>query len=62
MTESGSNTGIVTSEYTVWTSLSDLSNGVMMVRGYKDINYTSYSFEQFKGTDKPVFKKINVSN
>lgn len=62
MTESGSNTGIITSEYTVWTSLSDLSNGVMMVRGYKDINYTSYSFEQFKGTDKPVFKRINVSN
>ncbi len=26
-------------EYTVWTTLSDLTHGEMMVRGYNDINY-----------------------
>ncbi|OBU06348.1 linear amide C-N hydrolase [Morganella psychrotolerans] len=62
MDESGSTTGKTTSEYTVWTSLSDLSNGVMMIRGYKDINYTSYSFEQFKDATKPVFERINVGS
>lgn len=48
------------SEYTVWTSLSDLHNGVMMVRGYKDYNYATYSFEAFKDSKEPVFKEINL--
>lgn len=62
MGESGSNTGKITTEYTVWTTLSDLSNGVMMIRGYNDINYTSYSLEQFKNATKPVFERINVGS
>lgn len=32
------------SEYTVWTTLSDLMHGEMMVRGYNDINYKTVSF------------------
>lgn len=61
MGESGKNSTQTASEYTVWTSLSDLSQGVMMVRGYKDINYTTYSLTQFKDAKQPVFEKINVS-
>lgn len=49
------------SEYTVWTSMSDLSNGVMLVRGYNDINYTEYSLAKFKDRQKPVFELINTT-
>ena len=48
------------SEYTVWTSMSDLSNGVMLVRGYNDINYSKYTLAQFKDASKPVFEPINT--
>ncbi|MBS0849252.1 linear amide C-N hydrolase [Citrobacter sp. JGM124] len=48
------------SEYTVWTSLSDLTNGKMMIRGYKDINYSEYSLAQYKNSTKPVFEKIDT--
>lgn len=48
------------SEYTVWTSMSDLSNGVMLVRGYNDINYSKYSLAQFKDTSKQAFEPINT--
>lgn len=50
------------SEYTVWTTLSDLSYGVMFVRGYNDINYQKYLIAQFKKEVKPIFQKINVKN
>lgn len=46
------------SEYTVWTTLSDLTHGDMMVRGYNDINYKTWSLSQFKNTTVPVFEKI----
>lgn len=55
--ESGSN-GKAVSEYTVWTSLSDLSKGELFVRAYNGINYTKYSISQYKDSDKPVFTKI----
>lgn len=48
------------SEYTVWTTLSDLTHGEMMVRGYNDINYKTWSLSQFKNATAPVFEKINV--
>jgi len=60
MGESAGQTAKPTSEYAVWTSLSDLSNGTMMVRGYKDINYTQFTLAQFKDSAKPVFEMINV--
>lgn len=51
---------LVSSEYTVWTALSDLSHGSMMVRGYKDINYSNYSLAQYKDQNKPIFIQINT--
>lgn len=53
---------ITVSEYTVWTSLSDLTNGKLLVRGYNDINYQEFSLAQFKDAKEPVFKQINVVN
>lgn len=47
------------SEYTVWTSLTDLTEKVMKIRAYGDMNYTSYSIEQFKDQAEPLFIKIN---
>ncbi|MFC6363604.1 MULTISPECIES: choloylglycine hydrolase family protein [Tatumella] len=53
-------TGTESSEYTVWTSLTDLSDGVMFIRGYNDMNYQKFSLAEYKTSNKPVFKKINV--
>ncbi|EJV4247280.1 linear amide C-N hydrolase [Salmonella enterica] len=58
----GNSVGKPVSEYTVWTTLSDLSHGVMFVRGYNDINYQKYSIAQFKNEVKPVFQKINIKS
>lgn len=60
MGESQSTSKTLQTEYTVWTSLSDLTNGTMQVRGYNDINYSEYSISQFKDSNKPVFEMINV--
>ncbi|EHK3761744.1 linear amide C-N hydrolase [Salmonella enterica] len=60
--EEGNSVGKPVSEYTVWTTLSDLSHGVMFVRGYNDINYQKYSIAQFKNEVKPVFQKINIKS
>lgn len=35
-------------EYTVWTTLTDLSRGLLYVREYSQLNYTKYDFSQFK--------------
>ncbi|WP_392552040.1 linear amide C-N hydrolase [Orbus wheelerorum] len=61
LSESGTQ-GEVSSEYTVWTSLSNLNDGVMQIRGYNDINYQTFSLAQFTQANKPVFKKINVAD
>lgn len=42
------------SEFTVWTSLSDLTRGILYVRSYKQLNYLTYSLAQFKEETKPV--------
>lgn len=55
----GNSAGKPVSEYTVWTTLSDLSHGAVFVRGYNDINYKKFTFSQFKDEKKPVFEKIN---
>jgi len=60
LSESGKR-GIVSSEYTVWTSLSNLKEGIIQIRGYNDINYQTFSLAQFKQSNKPVFEKINVA-
>lgn len=35
-------------EYTVWTTLKDLSRGLMYLRDYTKLNYTQYDFKQFE--------------
>lgn len=47
-------------EYTVWTSLSDLKEGKMLVKEYTDINYTEFSFDKIKEKNAPFFERINV--
>lgn len=51
--------GKTVTEYTVWTALSDLNDGVMFVRGYKDISYKKFSLQNFYGNKKPIFERIN---
>lgn len=58
----GNSTNKSISEYTVWTTLSDLSHGDIYVKGYNDINYTKFSIAQYKNMKTPFFKKINQKN
>ncbi|MFM9403173.1 linear amide C-N hydrolase [Myroides odoratimimus] len=43
-----------TTEFTVWTALSDLSRGELYVRLYSDLNYRKYTFDQFKKESKTI--------
>ncbi len=45
------------SEYTVWTTLSDLTHGEMMVRGYNDINYKTGLFLSLRTRQRPCSRK-----
>ncbi len=56
----GNTDGKSVSEYTVWTTLSDLSHGYMYIKGYNDINYTKFSLSQYENMKKPVFVGINI--
>ncbi|MEQ5728273.1 linear amide C-N hydrolase [Providencia alcalifaciens] len=51
---------ILLSEYTVWTCLSDLSNGTIYIRGYGEMNYTQYSIDQFSHEGKAIFKQLDI--
>lgn len=51
---------VLLSEYTVWTSLSDLSKGIIYMRGYGEMNYSQYSIDQFKSAGKPVFQPLDI--
>lgn len=50
---------IVAREYTVWTTLKDLSRGLMFVREYSKLNYTQYDFKQFENHTDIYSIKIN---
>jgi penicillin V acylase-like amidase (Ntn superfamily) len=50
---------IVAREYTVWTTLKDLSRGLMFVREYAKLNYTQYDFKQFEDYTSLYSVKIN---
>ncbi|MEW2739017.1 linear amide C-N hydrolase [Providencia sp. PROV130] len=60
MGEGESTQNSLLSEYTVWSCLSDLSNGVMYIRGYGEMNYNQYSISQFSSAGKPVFQQLNI--
>lgn len=40
---------VYSTEFTIWTVLSDLSQGDVYIRSYADMNYTKYSFKDFAG-------------
>lgn len=48
----------VATEYTLWTSLIDVSRGLIFIRTYDELNYKRFSFEQFKNSEKPIYIKI----
>ncbi|HAT1683936.1 TPA: linear amide C-N hydrolase [Klebsiella oxytoca] len=56
----GNMAGKAVSEYTVWTTLSDLGHGDIYFRGYNDINYTKYTLSRFRDMKKPFFEEINM--
>lgn len=41
-------------EFTVWSVLSDLSRGQVYVRLYDDLNYTKFTFDQYKNEKKMI--------
>ncbi|MHC5201546.1 linear amide C-N hydrolase [Myroides sp. LJL119] len=47
---------VYSTEFTIWTVLSDLSQGDIYIRAYADINYTKYSFKDF--ADQTQLKSI----
>lgn len=46
------------SEYTLWTSLTDLNQGIMKIRLYEHINYQTVSFADFKLKNTPYFERL----
>lgn len=50
---------ITAREYTVWTTLTDLSRGFLYVREYSKLNYTKYDFSQFLDQKSIYSIKIN---
>lgn len=49
------------SEYTVWTTLTDLSGGVLFVRTYDNTNYKRYSLTEYAEKNTPIFIKLGTS-
>lgn len=46
--------GSADSEFTLWTTLTDISNGKLYVRTYNELNYTLYTLKQFENETKTV--------
>lgn len=49
----------VTTDYSVWTTMADLTRGDFYVRGYNNLSYQKFSFADFQDQDKPVYRVIN---
>lgn len=45
-------------EYTEWTSLSDLERGYLYIRTYRELNYTKYSLSDFEDKDTFYSKQL----
>lgn len=45
---------VTLTEFTVWTVLTDLSQGALYIRAYADMNYTKYTFEQYAQSTQMV--------
>lgn len=48
------------SEFTVWTTLTDLERGIMLFRGYNNLNYQKFTVAQFAEHQEPVFIELNL--
>lgn len=46
-------------EYTLWTSLTDLKNGRLLVRSYNSFNFVDYSISQFTSNTTPVYINLD---
>ena len=49
-------------EFSVWTVLTDLQRGILLFRGYNNLNYQKFTIEQFENEQQPVFIHVNVPN
>lgn len=50
---------VIAREYTVWTTLTDLSRGLLYVREYSKLDYTKYDFKQFENYSELYSVEIN---
>ncbi|QAV24465.1 linear amide C-N hydrolase [Proteus hauseri] len=49
-----------TSEFSVWTTLTDLKRGIMFFRGYNNLNFQKFTLESFKNEAEAIFVKVNL--
>lgn len=54
----GTASEVEVTEFTTWTTLTDFSRGLMYFRSYHDLNYTCFSFEQFKDEKEAVTRVL----
>lgn len=47
-------------ELSVWTVLTDLQRGILLFRGYNNLNYQKFTLEQFVNEKEPVFIQVNI--
>ncbi|MFF0981896.1 linear amide C-N hydrolase [Proteus mirabilis] len=53
-------TKLHTSEFSVWTALTDLERGMFFFRGYNNLNFQKFTLESFKNESSAVFIKVNL--
>ncbi|MRE27445.1 linear amide C-N hydrolase, partial [Klebsiella quasipneumoniae] len=53
-------TKLHTSEFSVWTALTDLERGIFFFRGYNNLNFQKITLESFKNESSAVFIKVNL--
>lgn len=47
-------------EFSVWTTLTDLQRGILYIRGYNNLNYQKFTLAEFKNEKEPVFIEVNL--
>ncbi|MHC5310007.1 linear amide C-N hydrolase [Myroides sp. LJL116] len=51
--------GQIICEYTLWTSLTDLKNGRLLVRSYNSFNFVDHSISDFTSSTTPVYINLD---
>lgn len=49
-----------TSEFSVWTTLTDLERGILFFRGYNNLNFQKFTLGSFKDKSEAIFIKVNL--